>query len=108
AIKEASAKPGSPWSKVIPAVTGPRTSDEYLSAIGMTLRLRREVKDTRKVVKFWKRAARETQEHAGTCTPSVSNISSIREQLSEERQTAVDDLLTKLRSGTHPRRLTHS
>ena len=104
-IKEAAAKPGSPWSKVIPAVIGPRTSDEYLSAISMTLNLRRELKDANKVAKFWRRAAKETSEHAGTFTPSVSNISSIREQLSEERQTAVEDLLVKLRSGTYPRML---
>jgi hypothetical protein len=105
-IKEAAAKPGSPWSRIIPAITGPRTSDEYLSAIGMSLKLRRELKDSKKVTKFWKHAAKETIEHADTFTPSVSNISSIREQLNEERQTAVDDLLAKLKSGTYPRRRT--
>ena len=104
AIKEAAAIPGSPWSKIMPAITGPRTSDEYLSAIQMTLDLRRQLRESKKLVKFWKRTA---QQHAGedfhTITPSPSNISSIHEELGEERQNAANELLAKLRSGTYPR-----
>ena len=101
-IKEAATKPESSWSKIIPAVTGPRTPDEYLSAINMTLKLRRELKDSRKIAKFWKRSAKEgPEEHVDTITPSVSNISSIHETLNEQRQNQVDDLLARLRSGTY-------
>jgi len=101
-IKEAAAKPGSPWSKIIPAVTGPRSSDEYLSAINMTLKTRRDLKESQKIAKFWKTTAQEDGAHANTITPSSSNLSSIHEVLTEERQTAVDDLLEKLRNGDRP------
>lgn len=101
AIKEAAAKPGSAWASIMPAITGSRTSDQYLSAINMTLKVRRELKEAKKVIKFWKRAAQEDDRHEYTITPSASNISSIHEMLSEKRQTAVDDLLAKLRTGTY-------
>ncbi|KAJ7231462.1 hypothetical protein B0H12DRAFT_208784 [Mycena haematopus] len=59
AIKEAAAVPGSPWSTIIPSVTGPRTPDEYRSSLTLTLNTRKELRDAKKVAKFWKRIACE-------------------------------------------------
>jgi hypothetical protein len=101
-IKEAAARPGSPWARIIPAVTGPRTSDNYISAINATLNVRKELKECKKVAKFWKETAKEGPEHAGTVTPSISKISSVHEVLSEERQYAVDELLTKIKNQSRP------
>jgi hypothetical protein len=101
-IKEAAAKPESPWSRIIPAVTGPRSPEEYISSINATLKVRRELKDCRKVAKFWKRTAKATSAaNANIITPSVSAISSVQEVLSEERQTAVATLLAQRKSGSY-------
>lgn len=96
AIKEAAAVPTSPWSTIITGVTGPRTTDEYRSSLNMTLKTRRELKDTKKVAKFWKRVAQEDGRN-GIVTPSVSSISSINEPLPAERQKAVDELISSRR-----------
>ncbi|KAJ6500346.1 hypothetical protein C8R45DRAFT_862764, partial [Mycena sanguinolenta] len=92
AIKEAAAVPGSPWSTIIPSVIGPRTPDEYKSALTLTLKTRKELRDAKKVAKFWKRIARE-EGRPGIITPSVSTISSIYEPLPADRQRAVQELL---------------
>ncbi|KAF8185045.1 hypothetical protein K438DRAFT_1453176, partial [Mycena galopus ATCC 62051] len=92
AIKEAAAVPGSPWSTIIPSVTGPRTPDEYRSSLTLTLKTRKELRDARKIAKFWKRIAGE-QGPTGIVTPSVSTISSIHEPLPAERQKAVEELM---------------
>ncbi|KAJ7702459.1 hypothetical protein B0H17DRAFT_1004545 [Mycena rosella] len=96
AIKEAAATPGSAWSTIIPSVTGPRTPDEYRSSLNMTLKARKELRDTKKVAKFWKRVAKE-EGGVETVTPSVSTISSIHEPLSAERQKAVEQLISSRR-----------
>ncbi|KAJ7734935.1 hypothetical protein DFH07DRAFT_928304 [Mycena maculata] len=96
AIKEAAAIPGSAWSTIIPSVIGPRTPDEYRSSLNMTLKARKELRDSKKVAKFWKRTAQEDG-RPGTVTPSVSSISSIHEPLSAERQKAVEQLITSRR-----------
>ncbi|KAJ7043351.1 hypothetical protein C8F04DRAFT_901841, partial [Mycena alexandri] len=93
AIKEAAAIPGSPWSTIIPSVTGPRTPDEYRSSLTLTLKTRKELRDAKKVAKFWKRVAHEDSQQSGIVTPSVSAISSIHEPLSAERQKAVEELI---------------
>lgn len=93
AIKEAAAVPGSAWSGLIPAVVGLRTQDEYLSALSITLQTRQELRECKKIAKFWKRTAKEDSKNTDTVTPSASNISSINETLSPERQSAVDALL---------------
>ncbi|KAJ7490050.1 hypothetical protein B0H11DRAFT_2278301 [Mycena galericulata] len=96
AIKEAAAIPGSPWSTIVPSVTGPRTPDEYRSSLNMTLKARKELRETKKIAKFWKRVAQEDGQ-TGIITPSVSSISSIHEPLSAERQKAVDELISSRR-----------
>ncbi|OBZ66381.1 hypothetical protein A0H81_13614 [Grifola frondosa] len=102
AIKEAVSRPGSSWRVLLEPVTGQRSPEEYIAQVNSTLQARRETHDWRKRAKFWKGAALESGRHSMTVTPSPSNISSIIEELSSERQQAVDDLLERLRSGTHP------
>lgn len=104
AIREAAAKPDSPWATIIPAVIGPRTNEQYLSALNMTIQCRRENKDLQNVKKFWKNVAKEDPANGNLVTPSSSNLSSIQVILPEKRQRAVDDLLAKLRNGTIPMR----
>ncbi|KAJ7684797.1 hypothetical protein DFH06DRAFT_1313170 [Mycena polygramma] len=96
AIKDAAADPESPWSTIIPSVTGTRTKDEYRSSLNLTLKTRKELRDTRKIAKFWKRVAQEDGRN-GIVTPSVSAISSIHEPLPAERQRAVEELMDSRR-----------
>ncbi|KAF7338567.1 hypothetical protein MVEN_02082900 [Mycena venus] len=96
AIKEAAAVPGSPWSTIIPSVTGPRTPDEYRSSLNLTLKTRKELRDAMKIAKFWKRIAHEEGRPA-IVTPSVSTLSSIHEPLPAERQKAVEELMASRR-----------
>ncbi|KAJ3861948.1 hypothetical protein EV359DRAFT_83819 [Lentinula novae-zelandiae] len=49
----------------------------------------------RKVSNFWKKTARESNINTGTPTPSTSNVSGIREILSDERKTAVQEFTEK-------------
>jgi hypothetical protein len=97
AIKEAAAKPGSAWMSIMPAIVGPRTPEQYVAAINLTLKLRKDLKDSRKVAKFWKKTAKEDGMHDGLVTPSASNLSDIHEVLPADRQRAVDDRLSNLR-----------
>ncbi|KAF8893487.1 hypothetical protein BD779DRAFT_1435987, partial [Infundibulicybe gibba] len=103
AIKRAATKPGSIWSKIIPTIVGHRSPEDYISAINLTLKTRKELKYTKQVAKFWKGVAKAIPDHQDTVTPSASNLSSVSEVLSQERQTAVDELLRKIRSGDMPR-----
>ncbi|KAJ7184112.1 hypothetical protein C8R46DRAFT_1343273 [Mycena filopes] len=97
AIKGAAAIPGSAWSTLIHSVTGPRTPDEYRSSLTLTLKTRKELRDAKKVAKFWKRVAQEDGQQSEMVTPSVSTISSIHEALSPERQKAVEELISSRR-----------
>ncbi|KAJ7849099.1 hypothetical protein B0H14DRAFT_2766127 [Mycena olivaceomarginata] len=91
AIKQAAAVPGSAWSTILPSITGPRTPDEYRSSLHLTLKTRKELRDAKKIAKFWKRIGEEAR--PGLVTPSVSTISSIHEPLPAERQKAVEELM---------------
>ena len=104
AIRDAAANPDSPWSTLIPAVIGPRTNQQYLSALSMTLQFRRENKDLQAFKKFWKGVAKEDPANTNLITPSTSAISTVQVVLPNDRQRAVDDLLVKLRNGSIPLR----
>jgi hypothetical protein len=79
------------------AITGHRTPEQYGAVLKMTLKVRKELKGHKKITKFWKRAAQQDGKHKDTITPSPSDISSIHETLSPERQKAVDDLAVRRR-----------
>ncbi|KAJ3982520.1 hypothetical protein F5890DRAFT_360422 [Lentinula detonsa] len=95
AIRKASSDDASIWSKIISLVIGPRAPENYVNAINMTLQARQELLYWRKVSNFWKKTARESSTNAGAPTPSTSNLSEIRETLSDERKKAVQDLREK-------------
>ncbi|KIM91927.1 hypothetical protein PILCRDRAFT_97 [Piloderma croceum F 1598] len=96
AIKQARTKTGSDLSTM---TIGPRTSEQYTAVLNMTLKARKELKRHKKLAKFWKRTAQQDGQHRDTITPSPSDISSIHEILSMERQKAVDELAARRREG---------
>ena len=81
------------------ALMGPRTTADYISALQMTLKSRRRLRESRKSAKFWKTIAKKDVKNADLVTPSSSNISSIHESLSAERRKAVEALIYKRRCG---------
>ncbi|KAJ4488712.1 hypothetical protein C8J55DRAFT_382590, partial [Lentinula edodes] len=95
AIREASSNDGGIWSKIVSLVIGPRAPDNYINTINMTLQARQELRYWRKVSNFWKKTARENNTNTGAPTPSTSNVSEIREILSDERKRAVQELTEK-------------
>ncbi|KAI0923005.1 hypothetical protein AcV5_009842 [Taiwanofungus camphoratus] len=102
AIREAAARPESPWATIVEAVTVPRTSAEYAAQVRCTLNARQNARTWHKRATFWRRKAKEGGNHIETVTPSPSNISSVADELSLPRQRAVSELLESLRSGIHP------
>lgn len=70
-----------------------RTLDEYTSALRMTLSTRRQLRDQKKVCKFWKNMALTARNHDDIITPSTSAISSVHESLPPERKRAIDALM---------------
>ncbi|KAG7098427.1 hypothetical protein E1B28_000379 [Marasmius oreades] len=94
--------PNSPWSKLVPAIVGPRSADQYTSALGIVLKARKDLRNSQKASHFWKQQAKLDDVNADVITPSSSILSDIQEPLSEERQRAASDLLRKLRSGEIP------
>lgn len=67
----------------------------YLSSLRMTLETRKDLRECKKVAKFWKCVAQQANPASRVFTPSSSNLSSIYEPLSAERQSAVDLLIAQ-------------
>lgn len=81
--------PSGPSSKL-------RTVDEYSSALRMTLTSRKQLREQKKITKFWKTEALAKSHDESLITPSVSAISSIEEQpLSSRRQDALKALIIR-------------
>ncbi|PPQ63209.1 hypothetical protein CVT24_005754 [Panaeolus cyanescens] len=80
-----------------------RTLDDYSAALRMTLTTRRELRDQKKLTKYWKSKTRDSVSLAAAegipviqpITPSVSAISSVHEALPKERQAALDKLIAR-------------
>lgn len=114
-IKEAATKEGTPWARIMPAVQGNRTSDEYLSAVNTILNTRKQLQRSEKVARFWKQTAQGGADIA-TMTPSPSDISQLvngcgfdapdveLEGVStcQERGSALEDLMAILHRGDAP------
>ncbi|EMD37146.1 hypothetical protein CERSUDRAFT_124111 [Gelatoporia subvermispora B] len=102
-IKEALARPApdNVWRELLEPVVGRRSPEEYLAQVRCTLSARRETRDWRKRAKFWKATAVNSKHPLELVTPSPSDISSILEELSPERQKAVDDLARTRRNGCY-------
>ncbi|KAG6889782.1 hypothetical protein C0992_004200 [Termitomyces sp. T32_za158] len=73
---------------------GHRSRDQYMSALQLTLKSRSQLRQCKKVAKFWKKTALQDERNVSLVTPSASTISSIIENLPPDRQKAVDDLIT--------------
>ena len=97
AIKQASNENNTLLARLQPIVSEERTPEHYQSALNLTLSIRKELKSQKKRSKFWKKVAQEDDRHANTVTPSPSDISSIRQDLSPERQSALDALIARRR-----------
>lgn len=102
---DAAAVLGASLASVTPSVIGPRTQDEYISALKLTLTARKQLRECKKVAKFWKTTAQEYGKHQDVVTPSSSNISSIYEALSTDRQNAVESLISQRREVTPRQRV---
>ncbi|KAF8549987.1 hypothetical protein OG21DRAFT_1375158, partial [Imleria badia] len=95
AIKHASSDDTTLLARLRPIITDQRTPEHYQSALNLTLSIRKELKSQKKRSKFWKKLAQEDERHTSTITPSPSDISSIRQDLTPERQSALDALITR-------------
>ncbi|KAG6865282.1 hypothetical protein C0991_003742 [Blastosporella zonata] len=84
------------------SVFGTRTRDDYLSALQLTLKSRFQLRQCKKITKFWKKTAQEDGRNGTVVTPSASAISSILEVLSSDRQKTVDDLIARRRANVVP------
>lgn len=101
AIKDASNDNHTLLSRLKPIVTDERTPEHYQSALNLTLNIRKELKSQKKRSKFWKKLAQEDDRHGNIITPSPSDISSIRQDLSPERQGALDALIARRRAARY-------
>ena len=101
AIKNASNDDSTLLARLKPIVTDERTPEHYQSALNLTLSIRKQLKSQKKMSKFWKKLAQEDDRHASTITPSPSDISSIRQELSPERQNALDALIARRRAARY-------
>ncbi|KIJ67975.1 hypothetical protein HYDPIDRAFT_83692 [Hydnomerulius pinastri MD-312] len=101
AIRDASNDENTLLARLKPIVTNDRTPEHYQSALDMALNVRKEVKSHKKLSKFWKKLAQEDARHANTITPSPSAISSIREDLTPERQSALNALIARRRTARY-------
>ncbi|KAG6861894.1 hypothetical protein C0995_010600 [Termitomyces sp. Mi166 len=77
---------------------GYRSRDQYMSALQLTLKSRLQLKQYKKIAKFWKNTALQDARNVSLVTPSASTISSIIETLPLDRQKAVDDLITHMKA----------
>lgn len=98
AIKDASNNADTLLAKLQPIVKDERSPEHYQSALNLTLSIRKELKSQKKRSKFWKKIAQEDVRHASTITPSPSDISSIRQDLSPERRSALNGLIARRRA----------
>lgn len=73
----------------------PRTLGDYSSALRLTLNTRRQLRDQKKISKFWKTKALPTGKCEDIITPSTSAISSIHEPLPPGRRAAVEAFMLR-------------
>jgi hypothetical protein len=102
AVRMAATKKGSAWSRIIPAIIGPRSPEHYLSAINLALRLQRGLHESEEVSSFWKTIAKLDQVNADTITPSSSLLSEVGGQDVEHsisEQAVLDEMIALLTNG---------
>ncbi|KAF8197881.1 hypothetical protein BJ912DRAFT_820742, partial [Pholiota molesta] len=72
AIIECAKDKASPWARIIPAVIGPRSPQNYVSALNLTLRTRKDLRERERVCEFWKAKAKLDPENHDVVTPPSS------------------------------------
>lgn len=115
AIIESAKDKASPWARIIPAVIGPRSPQNYVSALNLTLRTRKDLRERKRVCEFWKAMAKMDPENHDVVTPSSSAHSdacddwdaamncekpSTAEAKCQKSPTVVDDMLECLKNDT--------
>ena len=102
AVRVAATKKGSAWSRIIPAIVGPRSPEHYLSAINFALMLQKDLHEREKVASFWKSIAKLDPVNANTITPSPSLLSEVGGQDVEHsisEQAVLDEMIAFLTNG---------
>ena len=102
AVRVAATKKGSAWSRIIPAIVGPRSPEHYLSAINLALMLQKDLHESEKVSSFWKTIAKLDPVNTDTLTPSPSLLSEIGGQDVEHsisEQAVLDEMIALLTNG---------
>ena len=102
AILEAATKEHSAWSRIIPAVAGPRSPELYLAAMHAIVQVKKEVHVWKKTAAFWRDAARRSAADSSVITPSSSTLSGTTQDLFkdfEDGSMLFDDLLATVREG---------
>ena len=102
AVRVAATKKGSAWSRIIPAIVGPRSPEHYLSAINLALMLQKDLHESEKVASFWKTTAKLNPINADIMTPSPSLLSEVGGQDVEHsisEQAVLDEMIACLTNG---------
>ena len=102
AVRMAATRKGSAWSRIIPAIVGPRSPEHYLSAINFALMLQKDLHEREKVASFWKTIALLDPVNANTITPSSSLLSEVGGedvQHSITEQAVLDEMIAFLTNG---------
>ena len=102
AVRVAATKKGSAWSRIIPAIVGPRSPEHYLSAINFALMLQKDLHEREKVASFWKTIAKLDPVNANTITPSSSLLSEVGGEDVEHsisEQAVLDEMIAFLTNG---------
>lgn len=102
-IVEAAKDKQSPWSQIVPAVVGPRSPEQYVSAINLTLRTRQDLRERERVCEFWKTTAKLEPNNANLLTPSSStltdnNCSCNPDVPAKAKSTVLDEMLKDLKN----------
>ncbi|KAF5321558.1 hypothetical protein D9619_001466 [Psilocybe cf. subviscida] len=107
AVQAACQNKSSAWSRIVPAITGPRSPENYMSVLNLTLRARKDLRQQTKKSDFWKTKARMFPENADLVTPSSSVLSDLRDEAAQAKTIikspdpppVLEDMLDTLRRG---------
>ncbi|KDR75124.1 hypothetical protein GALMADRAFT_156999 [Galerina marginata CBS 339.88] len=102
-IMAASTRRGSAWSRIIPAVVGPRGPDHYQAAIKLVLQSRKDLYDRQKASDFWKQKSTSDPSNATTITPSPSELSDICAKMLNEMECSAKPVLDNTSVRSNPR-----
>ena len=97
-LAEEIVNPASPWFKLKPApspIIGDRRMEHYSCAVEIALAARSGLRNERKLAKFWKKLALQTDPSAITPSPSDVSDTGISPNLSGQRQELLEELVKR-------------